>query len=143
MQVVADASVAVKWYLPEAHSREAVRLLNPAFDLYAPDLLFSEIGNILWKRRTKGELSHEKAITIIAAINAVSFTIVSSQSLMPSALNIACKYQRTFYDSVYIAIAQTQNCPMVTADLKLYNALKNGPLKRLVMWVEDTGCLNL
>ncbi|TAN46007.1 MAG: PIN domain-containing protein [Nitrospirae bacterium] len=134
---VVDASVAIKWYMPEVHSEEAFRLLSPKFELYVPDLLFSEIGNILWKRRIKDELSHEKAMTIIAAVNDVSFNIVSSQSLMSNTLNIACKHQRSFYDSVYIAIAQTRNCPMVTADLKLYNALKSGSLKKLIMWVKD------
>ncbi|MCI0469990.1 MAG: type II toxin-antitoxin system VapC family toxin [Nitrospirae bacterium] len=134
---VVDASIAIKWYVPEAHSEDAFRLFSTEFELYVPDILFSEIGNILWKHRTRDELSHEKAITIITAINAVSFTIIKSQSLMPLALNISCKHQRSFYDSLYIALAQIQNCPMVTADPKLYNTLRNGNLKKHIMWVED------
>ncbi|HAK89729.1 MAG: hypothetical protein A2077_04935 [Nitrospirae bacterium GWC2_46_6] len=136
-KLVVDASVAIKWYVPEVYSKESIKLLSPAFELYVPDLLFSEIGNILWKHRMKGELSREKSQTIIAAISTVLFSVATSHSLMLNALNIACKYHRTFYDSVYIALAEKQNCRFVTADLKLYNALKNGPLKKYILWVED------
>lgn len=44
---VVDASVAMKWYLPENYSEHADRLLNPFFELLVPELLFSEIGNVL------------------------------------------------------------------------------------------------
>ena len=44
---VVDASVAIKWYLPENFSEDADRLLNPLFELLVPELLFAETGNIL------------------------------------------------------------------------------------------------
>jgi hypothetical protein len=46
--VVVDASVVIKWHVPEIHSDAALRLLRddgPA--LHVPDLLFAEVGNIL------------------------------------------------------------------------------------------------
>jgi predicted nucleic acid-binding protein len=43
---VVDASVAVKWFVPEIHSAEALRLLSSDCELLAPDLLPSELGNI-------------------------------------------------------------------------------------------------
>ncbi|HHT9111523.1 MAG TPA: type II toxin-antitoxin system VapC family toxin [Candidatus Brocadiaceae bacterium] len=39
---VVDASIAIKWYLPENFSEYAGRLLNPFFELLVPELLFSE-----------------------------------------------------------------------------------------------------
>lgn len=60
-----------------------------------------------------------------------------SKSLLPEAFNIAVKAQRTVYDSLYIALAISEGCRMVTADKKLYNSLHNGPFKNTVMWVED------
>ena len=47
---VVDASVAIKWFVPEIHSDAALRLRGEAYELIAPDLLILEIGNILWKR---------------------------------------------------------------------------------------------
>jgi len=42
---VVDASVAVKWFVPEIQSAAAERLLDPEIVLSAPDLILSELGN--------------------------------------------------------------------------------------------------
>ena len=47
---VIDASVAVKWFIPEIHSQTAVKLLAGKKTLYAPDLIYAEVGNTLWKK---------------------------------------------------------------------------------------------
>ena len=134
---VVDASVAAKWYLPEPYDTSAFRLLDTQFQLYAPDLLFPEMGNILWKRAIRKELLREKAFIIIDALLSVPLQIMESRLLLPSALDIACRSKRSVYDCLYIALAEHIGCPMVTADLKLYNALKKSPLKKSILWVED------
>jgi len=58
---VVDASVVIKWYVPEIHSGDADRLLSGDAELLVPDLLWSEIGNILWKRILRAEMTEEKA----------------------------------------------------------------------------------
>jgi predicted nucleic acid-binding protein len=47
---VVDASVAVKWFVPEIYDAQALRLLSGSHQLVAPDLLYVEAGNILWKK---------------------------------------------------------------------------------------------
>ena len=42
---VVDASVGIKWFLPEVHSRAAIKLHNPAFQLHVPGLFDVEIGS--------------------------------------------------------------------------------------------------
>jgi len=49
-RIVVDASVVVKWLIPEDQSLRAVSL-RERFDFAAPDLIHAEIVNILWKRR--------------------------------------------------------------------------------------------
>jgi len=54
-QVVIDASVAVKWFVVEPYSNEALRVLDTyqsgkAF-FHAPDLLPSEFANTIWKKQ--------------------------------------------------------------------------------------------
>jgi Hydantoinase B/oxoprolinase len=56
---VSDASIAVKWVVPE-HSSERAPLLHD-YGLVAPDLLFAECANILWKKVRRGELTKEEA----------------------------------------------------------------------------------
>jgi len=45
---VVDASVVIKWFVPEIHSEAARRLLAKAHQYLSPDLLFPEVGNVIW-----------------------------------------------------------------------------------------------
>ncbi|MDQ2800574.1 MAG: type II toxin-antitoxin system VapC family toxin, partial [Armatimonadota bacterium] len=65
-----DASVAVKWFLPEVHDEAARRLLkNDHFvanqRLQIPDFFFAEVSNILWKKIRRQELSLEQGQTLL------------------------------------------------------------------------------
>jgi len=134
---VVDASVAVKWFVPEVHSEEALRLLSSGRDLLAPDLLPAEFGNILWKKTRRGEIEVAQAVEIIRALAEVPFHLSSSSILLESAYLLAHKFQRTVYDSLYLSLAIVEECPMVTADLRLVNALSGTSLAGRVLWVED------
>lgn len=134
---VVDASVAIKWYLPEDYSEHSECLISSSIELFCPDLLISEVGNILWKRIVRAECSHSKALKILKELQSPPLYMWSTALFAENALDIACRTKRTFYDSVYIALAIKADCRMVTADLKLYNALKDTPLKKYILWVED------
>jgi antitoxin FitA len=47
---VVDASVVIKWFVDEVHAEAARRLPEDQYELFAPDLLWLEYGNILWKK---------------------------------------------------------------------------------------------
>lgn len=134
---VVDASVAVKWYLPEIHDAEARRLLTGEKELFVPDLIFSEVGNILWKRVRSGQMLEPEAETVLLSLGSLSLTTAPSWPLVLPALTIACQTQRTVYDSLYLALAVRESVVMITADEKFYNALQTTPLKSYVLWVED------
>jgi len=134
---VVDASVAIKWFLPEVHGAAALRLLEADHNLLAPDLLFPEIGNVLWKRVRGGEATLEEASATLQAFVSLPLEVYPSRPLLPLALEIACRIRRSVYDSLYLAVAVFRRCPMVTADLRLHNALKNGPFSTTLLWVTD------
>lgn len=58
---VVDANVVAKWFVPERLSEEAVRLLDDKHDLASPDLLWPDIGNVLWKKSRVGQLTVPEA----------------------------------------------------------------------------------
>ena len=134
---VVDASVAIKWFFPEIHGDAALGLLEGQHTLHAPDVIFSEFGNVLWKRFRKNQISTKEASATIEALLSVPLQVQSTQSLIPLALEIACGTHRTVYDSLYLAAATVQQSLFVTADSKLYNALKKGPFSAHLLWVED------
>lgn len=134
---VVDASVAVKWFFPEIHGDAALRLLDDDHDLLAPDLIFSEVGNVLWKRVQRKEVTVREASTTLKGFVSLPFQIYPSRPLMSLALEIACRSQRSVYDSLYLAVAVLRQCPMVTADRRLHDALKSGPFSANLLWVGD------
>jgi predicted nucleic acid-binding protein len=136
-ECVVDASVAVKWYVPEVYSDNAARLLNEDCQLNGPDLLLPEFGNILRKKHVQNELGESDVRAIIRAISIVPLQIHSSQALLEGAVEIAMYTKRTVYDSLYLALAIWLKCPFLTADDRLVNALQATDLSAHLRHVRD------
>lgn len=134
---IVDASVGIKWFVPETHEVAALRLLEHGVELHAPDLIYAEIGNILWKKWCKGEIDADDIAPLIGDFKAVRITVHRTEELMENAWKIARQYKRSFYDSLYLSLAKHAGSKMVTADLKLYNVLKETSLKKHILWIED------
>lgn len=139
---VVDASVAVKWFLPEVHDEAARRLLEDNHfvanqRLQIPDFFFAEVGNILWEKIRHQELSLEKGQMLLQAMRERPFQVHSHIPLTPAALAIAAQTQRSIYDCLYLALAVSEQTIMITADQKLYNALQTSPLAAYLLWVEN------
>jgi predicted nucleic acid-binding protein len=127
MNLVIDASVVIKFYVPEILSDHAEEILSRAADgellLYAPDLIYPETGKILWKKQLRRELTTEEVDEIVDAINALPIIIEPSKPVMPLAVSIAMHSGITVYDAMYVAIARIYETKMITADKKLTDAL--------------------
>lgn len=58
--LVVDASIVVKWFLPEIHSASALRVAESDRTFISPDLLGAEVANVFWKKLRRGEVTvHE------------------------------------------------------------------------------------
>ncbi len=134
---VVDAGVAAKWFIPEVHSDTALRLFEGDHSLAVPDLFLAEFGNILWKKIRLGDITRDEGREILKAIKIVPFDIVSSVPLLDPAFEIAVGLGRTMYDSVYVALAVLEGCPLVTADRALCRTIKTTPFARNVRWIEE------
>jgi len=134
---VVDASVVAKWFVPEVHSDAALRILDDAHELLAPDLLVPEVGNVLWKKVRLGELRGTESREILAVFSTAPVEIHRSTPLLELAFEIALLTARTVYDSLYLALATVHECRLITADRKLYRALRAGGFASHLQWVED------
>lgn len=137
MNSVVDASVAVKWYFAEEYSDAATRLLNAAQALSAPDLLVPEFTNVAWKYVRRGVITEREAQQALAALLTVPIELHPSTSIAPEALAIACRTGRTAYDSIYLALASSQGCRLVTADRRFFNAMQDTSYASMLVWVEN------
>lgn len=136
-QWIVDASVAIKWLVPEIHTADALRLRNSTKPLHAPALLDVELGNVLWKKVRRGELTAADISEMVKRFLALPLVRHPIQPLVSPALDLACETGRTVYDSLYVALAVNLGGRMVTADRRLVNALANTPYATHVCWVED------
>ena len=126
--VVLDASVAVKWAFPgEDLVLPAERLLDEYAHsktrLIVPDIFWAEIGNVAWKGVRQMRWSRSFAEQAIGEMAARHLPTVPSRTLLPEALEIACDYDRSLYDSLYVALASTTKSLLITADRMLATAL--------------------
>ncbi|MGH8565375.1 MAG: type II toxin-antitoxin system VapC family toxin [Gammaproteobacteria bacterium] len=122
---------------PEVHSDEAVRLLRDDYLLFAPDLIWAEFGNVLWKKWRRREIQADVARRIMEDFLRFPLEVRSSDTLLPTAWTIAEEFHRTMYDSLYLALAESQGYRLVTADQRFYNSLKESRLGPMLLRVED------
>ncbi len=134
---VVDASVVIKWFLPQVYADNARRLLTNNHNLLVPDLVFPEVGNILWKEVRFSLATAEEVKAVITAFSALPLQVYASKPLISLAIDIGLKTQRTIYDCLYLSLAVSERCQMVTADKKFYNALINTNFATNLLWVEN------
>jgi predicted nucleic acid-binding protein len=135
--LIVDANVAIKWFLPEIHKNEALRLLNPLSSLHVPNLFLLEFGNVVVKKLRRHEISLEVAHQVIAKVQTIPLKWHPDEPLFPRAFEIANETYRSLYDCLYLSLAIAIDGQMVTADLKFYESLKTGPYANRLLWVED------
>ena len=137
--LVVDSSVVVKWFFDEVHASDARRILEGYgkgnVTLHAPDLLYAEVGNILWKKQRFQGVTPEDARQVLTTFQALPFTITRTSVLLGDAYRLAVTHQRTVYDALYLALSLQRQCPFVTADEKLVNAVK--PALPFIQHVRD------
>lgn len=139
-KIVIDASVALKWVLnDEEHVLEASQTLLDwrarRLELTAPNLLCHEYCNALWVAARQSRLTQQDAYTAIEFFGQIDIAYYSAREFWKESLDIAFGYQRTFYDSVYVALAERMGVWFFTGDRRLYNALS--PHLPFVRWIGD------
>ena len=130
---VVDASLVVQLYFEEDHSAEAEWLFRQNKVLFAPDMIWPECANAIWKRLRRGNLSKADATDIANRVFRLPLCIHASVDLIQDALKLAIEFDRTVYDSLYVALAVKTDSTMVTTGCRLVNTLAGSPLEKYVM----------
>jgi predicted nucleic acid-binding protein len=135
-RVVLDASVVLKWFLPdEEESRTALEFLEKhlagEIQLVAPSLLEYEVLNGLLYAGKKGRIKED-----IVRKAAEGLAGLGIELRPPSArvLKFAGAFGISIYDAAYLAVAEAEGCPLITADNRFFAAIHKGfPLvKKLI-----------
>ena len=134
MRYILDCSVAVKWFVPEVDSDKADACLvaEEAGELtfVAPDVLVPELGHTLRRHVIRGNLTRDDADRSLAEFLLLRTELHPSGALSRDALRLALEHSGTFYDALYVALAEREDLKVVTADARMGTAFK--PLGRMV-----------
>ena len=128
MTWVVDASIAVKWVIPEALSDKADRLRADEDEMLAPDLLLIEVANALWKKTASREISPAEADGALSLVSESGINLRPTAPLLPRAMQVARHLSHPVYDCVYLALAETEHASFVTADRRLLRRISARPL---------------
>jgi predicted nucleic acid-binding protein len=120
--IVVDASVAVKWFLPEHGAEAAHSLLLGHEKLVAPTLIRIEVAAAITRKVRLGELPVEDAeatcdLWLRALLRGV-VTLRPDEDNLETAVKLALQIRHPLQDCLYLALAQRDGGSLITADPK-------------------------
>lgn len=137
-EMVVDASVVLKWYLPdESWGDRALRLLDMHVTgevvLLAPTLLPYEVLNALLVAERRGRADKQLTEESVEAFWGLDLTLVDPFAF--DILSMARPFNRSIYDAAYLALAEARKIDLLTDDQRMYHAA--GHRLKWLRWIGE------
>ena len=113
---VVDASVAVKWFVPEEFADRADDLSASGARLVAPRLIMTELANAFFKKVRANLMKPADAASDLSILPRYIPEIVDHEVALQSAFLAACELGHPIHDMIYTEIAKRLGLVVVTAD---------------------------
>jgi predicted nucleic acid-binding protein len=140
MNLIVDASIALKWFVAESDSPAAYRI-RTEHDLAAPDLLLAECRNGLLNKVRRRDLTVLQAKAVEREIEAMELAILPTTAFLTRAFEIALEAGEPIYDCLYLAAAFATDRVLITADSAFVSAVAKSSfgLSRIKLLSELSG----
>jgi predicted nucleic acid-binding protein len=119
--IIVDASVAMKWVIPESGTAAALALRSERIS--APDIWIAECANALWRHVRVKEMSESEAIARLARLRSADVTNLAIDGLLSEAFLFANQLDHPIYDCLYLSAAIQNGTKMITADRRFASAV--------------------
>lgn len=136
--VIVDSGVLVSGFLGDEPASNEARLLVDAYgegllSLLAPTVLPHELTNAILKAVRRARIAQSDADDVFSKY--AQFEVSLCPVDPAHAYGLAQRFGRSAYDAAYLALAEQEGLPLITADERLYNAVK-GSLP-WVVWLPE------
>lgn len=133
-KVALDSSVLAAIFFNEEASQRALNAVAEP-DLITLDLAVVEVGNVAWKRAVLCD--EDKDLTLKALQKCQTFIseacdVVRAEELVAEAYEISIAGKAAFYDSLFLALAERENVPLLTLDKKMFNKANSSHNVKLI-----------
>jgi predicted nucleic acid-binding protein len=130
MEWCVDANVVVKAVISEDFSEKAMTLMSNALNmeirLIAPHFFDAETNGAVRKKVYSGEITAKLGDIAFEKLKRFPVHMLATQNLLDRSWEIAKQFRlRWLYDAFYVALAEERKCVLWTADIELYNAVKD------------------
>jgi hypothetical protein len=116
--------VISKWYLMERYSEEALKLrgkyVTGELEISAPCFMPAEVMKVI----ETAVRSEESLVEISKSLTLYGFRLYPISYMGEKAATLAWENDMDFLEACYVALAEIQRVPLVTADDVLYESLK-------------------
>ena len=137
-RIVVDASVVVKWFVPEKDTGKALKLrdlyVRGDVELLSPTLLYYEVSNAL-RYHPYYRLTETQLLRIVKTLKDMQITVEPTAETWLNAFKLSLSEEIDVYDAVYMAMALSFDGKLITSDRRLVEKL-GGKLRRRVQLLE-------
>ena len=124
--LVVDASCLASWLLPSqaTPAARALRARIALFDLIGPAHLRLELRSLLLKAERRGALTASQTLVAVADVEQLAIDLVAdvSDEELDMALGLARTTSLSFYDALYLQLAQAEGAALASRDAALLAA---------------------
>jgi predicted nucleic acid-binding protein len=138
-RVVLDASVILKWYLPDEHQGEAAldllkQFVSDHLEIIAPFLMEYELMNGLMVARKRARIREDIIFSAIEGFTNLGIKLSGLSGQYSRIVYFFNSYNLSAYDASYLSLAESEKIPFITADEVLYKAVQKD-----LHWVKHLG----
>jgi predicted nucleic acid-binding protein len=117
---VVDSSVLVAYLSRGDHEEDAAREIGRARGVWAPALVDAEVGHALRRKVLARKITEREGRCALADLVEMELRRVPHRYLVERAWEL--RHNVTFYDGLYVALAEAMGAPLLTFDGRLARA---------------------
>ena len=125
--LVIDASALAALSMPESGGEEVEKAVKEAERVFTLDLAAYEVGNAVWRRVRRGELSMEEGNVVVSTLLSLleTFEVFSYREVAADAFRLAVDAGITVYDAAHVVLAKRLDAHLLTLDGELLRKFPN------------------